>query len=98
MIGGWFIGDFEPSAYQTDQFEVCYKQHPKGEKWDAHYHKRATEINLLISGTMKINDKLIEAGSIFIIEPYCVSEPTFLEDCTLVVVKTVSDPEDRYVV
>lgn len=98
MIGGWFIGNFEPSAYKTDQFEVCYKVHPKGEKWDAHYHKRATEINLLISGKMKINDKVIKAGSIFTIEPYYISAPEFLEDCALVVVKTVSDTQDKYVV
>jgi hypothetical protein len=30
MKGGWFIGDFQPTAFKTDQFEVCYKHHTKG--------------------------------------------------------------------
>ena len=69
MIGGWFIGDFEPTVFKTDQFEVCYKQHYKGEVWDNHYHKVATEINYLIRGEMKINDTLLSQGDIFLIEP-----------------------------
>ena len=57
MKGGWFIGNFEPTAYKTEQFEVCYKHHTKGEKWDAHYHKAGTEINYLVSGKMTIQNK-----------------------------------------
>ena len=34
MKGGWFVGNFSPSAFQTEGFEVCYKKHHKGEKWD----------------------------------------------------------------
>ena len=33
MFKGWFIGDFEPTAYKSKDFEVCYRVHPKGEKW-----------------------------------------------------------------
>lgn len=98
MIGGWFVGDFIPSAYRTKDFEVCYKHHPKGEKWDTHYHKKATEINLLVKGRIKINDIIIEEGSIFVIEPFYTSAPEFLDDCELVVVKTVSDKNDKYLV
>ena len=39
MKDGWFIGNFKPTAYQTQQFEVCYKKHKKGEDWALHYHK-----------------------------------------------------------
>lgn len=96
MIGGWFVGNFSPTAYEA-KFEVCYKQHKKDEKWDTHYHKKATEINLLISGKMMINNIVINAGQIFVIEPYYVSSPIFLEDCSLVIVKTVSDKNDKYI-
>jgi len=48
MDGGWFIGDFEPSVLRTSDFEVCYKEHKKGEDWPRHYHKEATEYNLLL--------------------------------------------------
>ena len=28
--GGWFVGNFNPSAYKTDAVEVCYKKHAQG--------------------------------------------------------------------
>lgn len=97
MVGHWFVGMFEPSAYQAN-FEVCYKKHSKGEYWQEHYHKVATEINLLIKGKMRINGIEVNSGEIFIIEPYYVSFPEFLEDCELVIVKTVSSPKDKYLI
>ena len=98
MVGGWFVGDFEPSSYKTKDFEVCYKYHSKGEIWDTHYHKKATEINLLVKGSMKINGVTLKEGLIFIIDPFYISTPEFLEDCELVVIKTVSDQNDKYLV
>lgn len=98
MKDGWFIGDFEPSVFKTSDFEVCYKHHYKGEKWDKHYHKKSTEINLLISGSMMINDTLIKEGQIFVIETFYVAKPTFLEDCSLVIIKTPSEPGDKIII
>ena len=40
----------------------------------------------------------MESGDIFVIKPFYVSEPEFLEDCALVIVKTVSDTNDKYIV
>lgn len=96
MIGGWFIGDFSPSVLQTKEFEVCYKVHPKGEKWDTHFHKEATEINYLIEGKMKVCGDIILPGDIFVIDPFEVSAPEFLEDCKLIVVKIPSVIGDKY--
>jgi mannose-6-phosphate isomerase-like protein (cupin superfamily) len=98
MVGGWFVGNFEPAALQTDTFEVCYKHHKEGEVWDTHYHKEAIEVNLLVKGTMFINDMKIVAGEIFVIPPYYVSAPVFASDCELVVIKTPSIKGDKYVV
>ena len=94
--GGWFIGDFQPAAYHTKDFEVCHKIHPKGEEWPEHYHKVATEINMLIKGRMTIDDHIFEAGDVFVIEPDETVDPTFLEDCELIVVKTPSLTYDKY--
>ena len=96
MIGGWFVGDFEPSALRTKDFEVCYKFHPKGEEWPTHYHKIATEINYLISGKMTIQGKTLQTGDIFILEPSEIADPCFLEDCELIVVKSPSVIGDKY--
>jgi len=90
MKGGWFVGNFEPSAYKTDQFEVSYKFHSQGEKWDFHYHTQITEINYLVKGQMMIQNTLLNTGDIFVLEPYEIADPEFITDCELVVVKTPS--------
>lgn len=94
--GGWFVGDFKPSVYKTDQFEVCYKFHKKDEKWPTHYHKVATEITYLARGTMIIQGRILEAGNIFILHPGEVANPIFLTDCEVVIIKTPSIPGDKY--
>jgi len=96
MAGGWFIGDFAPVAHKTAAFEVCYKQHKKGEHWPRHYHEIATEINYLIRGQMRINGLLLNEGDIFVIEPMEISDPEFITDCELIIVKTPSIPGDKY--
>jgi mannose-6-phosphate isomerase-like protein (cupin superfamily) len=98
MTGGWFVGDFSPTAFTTNGFEVCYKKHYAGEHWDTHYHKEATEINLLVKGRMRINNVEINAGEIFVIPPYYVSKPEFIQDCELVIIKTPSVIGDKYIV
>jgi len=96
MYRGWFVGNFTPSVFKTDQFEVGVLFHPKGEKWPKHYHKEAVEINVLISGKMIINEKLLSSGNIFLIEKNEIADPEFLEDCTIVCVKSPSILGDKY--
>ena len=31
MIGGWFIGDFDPSVWKTSAFEVAVKEYKSGD-------------------------------------------------------------------
>lgn len=93
---GWFVGNFTPTAYSTEKFEVAYKIHHKGEPYASHYHKIVVEINYLIRGKMKINDIEINAGEIFVIHPNEIAAPFFLEDCELVVVKAPSVTGDKY--
>lgn len=98
MKRGWYIGNFSPSALVTKQFEVCYTTHKKGELWEKHYHKVATEITLVIRGTMKINDTIYKQGDIIVIHPNEVADSSFIEDTELVIVKTPSDVNDKYVI
>ena len=98
FIGGWFIGSFEPSLHKTKSVEVSVKKHPKGEIWDAHYHKIATEYNCVIEGSVEIDGKLYKKGEIFVVPPEKVVDPNFLEDCTIVCVKLPGEPNDKYVV
>jgi quercetin dioxygenase-like cupin family protein len=96
MMRGWFIGNFEPSLYKTDQFEVGYLTHKKDEVWKAHYHALSTEYNYLIRGKMIIQGVELNAGDLFVFEPGEIANPVFLEDCELIVVKTPSIPSDKY--
>lgn len=96
--GGWFIGNFEPSAFKTEGFEVCFKHHVKGEKWDTHYHKVGTEINYLVKGKMKIQDIVLNEGDVFVLYPYEVADPEFLDDCTVLIIKTPSVPGDKFII
>jgi len=98
MTKGWFVGDFSPSVFKTKEFEVCYRIHPAGEKWENHYHKEAVEINLLISGKMTMLGKTLNSGDIFVVKPYEVANPCFIEDCAIVCVKTPSVIGDKYIV
>lgn len=93
---GWFIGNFNPSILKTDQFEVGYLCHKKGEVWPKHYHALAIEYSLLIKGKMVIRGTEINEGDIFALEPYEVADPEFLEDCYVLVVKFPSVIGDKY--
>jgi len=96
--GGWYVGNFEPSCYRTQEFEVGYKLHKKGEKWDAHYHEKITEINFLISGKMTIQNIELNSGDVFVIYPNEIADPIFLEDCYLCIIKTPSITDDKILV
>jgi quercetin dioxygenase-like cupin family protein len=93
---GWFVGDFDPSIHQTKEFEVGVLTHKKGEKWASHYHKQSREINLLLEGSMLMHGIEIHKGSIFVLEPWEVADPIFLEDCKVLVIKTPSIKGDKY--
>jgi quercetin dioxygenase-like cupin family protein len=98
MKGGWFVGDFLPTAYQTSAFEVSLKVHPKGEQWEWHYHEHLTEVNLLIRGLMTIQWRTLVDGDIFVLDPGEIADPVFLADCEIVCVKVPSVPGDKVVV
>jgi hypothetical protein len=98
MIGGWYIGNFAPAAYNTIEFEVGILKHKKGEQWPTHYHEHCTEINYLLEGEMTIGDKMLVGPTIFVLEPKEIADPVFITDCMLVVVKTPSIPGDKIVI
>lgn len=93
---GWLIGDFTPSLLRTKDFEVGILRHKKDEVWPKHYHRLADEYNILISGKMTINSSEINEGDVFHIEKNEISEPKFLTDCIVLVIKVPSAIGDKY--
>lgn len=97
MFRGWYVGNFEPSAYKTTDFEAGYLLHKKGEQWDVHYHKFMTEVNFLVKGKMILNDIELTEGDIFLIDKKEIACPIFLEDCYIFVLKIPSVPGDKII-
>ena len=86
MIGGWFIGNFEPSLFKTNDCEVAVKRYNKGD-------------TVIINGRVKMNGIEYGAGSIITMEPNEVTDFECLEDGTVnVVVKIPGANNDKYVV
>jgi quercetin dioxygenase-like cupin family protein len=96
MFKGWFVGDFNPTAFSTNQCEVAVKTYKEGDSDAAHYHKLAHEITLVLNGTVSMLDQTWQSGDIVVIEPGEVSSFTALTDATLVVVKVPGAKDDKY--
>ena len=98
MKGGWFIGNFEPSLYQTNDCEVAVKSYHKGAKEEPHFHKIATEYTVIVSGKVRMFDTIYEAGDIVIVEPGEATGFEALEDSVNVVVKIPGANHDKYLI
>lgn len=98
MTKGWFVGNFDPTLYRTNDVEVAVKTYRAGEHESAHYHKLATEITVIISGRVKMCDMEFQAGDIIVIEPGDVTAFTALTDTVNAVVKIPGVNNDKYVV
>lgn len=96
MKKGWFVGDFEPTAFKTKSAEVALRFFKQGEETQDHYHKVATEVNLVVDGIMLINGKRMHPGSIFVLEPGERSHAVFEQDTVLVIFKEPSAKGDKY--
>ncbi len=96
MIGGWFIGDFEPSVFRTKEFEVAIKKYSAGDKEPRHMHKVAVEFTVIVSGRVKMNSEEYGEGDIICIIPNESSDFEVLEDTVTVVVKKPSVAGDKY--
>ena len=94
-IGGWFIGDFEPTFLKTNQFEVCLKRYRKGETEPLHYQLTALEITLIISGTARMGDEVLQTNEAIMLEPFEAYDFEALTDVILVAIKTPSIPSDK---
>ena len=98
MVRGWFVGNFEPTLYRTNDVEVAVKEYKAGDYEDAHYHKIATEITVVMSGRIKMFEREFESGDIVVAEPDDVTRFDALTDAVLTVVKLPGANNDKYLV
>jgi mannose-6-phosphate isomerase-like protein (cupin superfamily) len=96
MTRGWFIGNFLPTLWSTKEFEVAIQRYEKGDFEKPHVHKIATEINVIIEGSVSMNDIIYNKNDIITIEPGEKIEFKSITDSTLVVVKIPCVIGDKY--
>lgn len=96
MINGWFVGDFEPCAWKSKDFEVAVKYYKKGQCEAKHYHKVATEITLIIQGRVRMGGVEFREGQIVLLEPCKSVDFIALTDAITAVVKVPSAKNDKF--
>jgi len=96
MVKGWFVGNFEPTLVKTNDVEVAVKSYKKGDAEDTHYHKIATEITVIVSGKVKMNNIVYTQGDIITIEPNESTNFEALENTVCTVVKYPGTSDDKY--
>lgn len=96
MVKGWFIGNFSPTLYRTNDVEVAVKSYKKGSTENSHYHKLATEFTVIIEGKARMSGQILTPGAIVRIDPFVVTDFEALTDVTTVVVKLPGANNDKY--
>ena len=96
MFKGWFIGDFEPSLYKTNDVEVGVKFYHEGDYQPSHFHKIATEFTVILDGKVEMNGIVYESGSILKILPNESTDFKALTNVKTVVVKIPGATNDKF--
>ena len=98
MVKGWFVGNFEPSPYKTNDVEVAVKRYRAGDYEAAHYHKIATELTVITRGRVRMNGTEYGEGDIIVMEPREITDFEAVTDAENVVVKIPGASNDKYIV
>ena len=93
---GWLVGDFEPSLLKTKEIEVAIQTYNKGDEEPQHFHKKGTEISLMVSGSASFNDQVLNEGEGLIIYPNQSNIFKAVTDCKVLVIKYPSKPNDKF--
>ena len=96
MVRGWFVGDFEPSVFKTNQVEVGIKHYKAGTVEPRHFHMLSTEITVIVSGLVRINSIEYGERSIVVVEPQERTTFESITDSVTAVVKIPGSINDKY--
>lgn len=96
MFKGWFIGNFEPSLFKTNDVEVGVKKYKRDEFENSHFHKIATEFTVVISGIVEMNGVQYGENDIIKILPGVSTNFKAITDVVTVVVKLPGANNDKY--
>lgn len=98
FIKGWVVGNFEPSLFQTDEFEVAVKNYKAGDYEESHFHNIATEWTIICKGKVEMNGKEFIEGDVITIQPGEATDFKVIEDTITTVIKIPCVSGDKYLV
>lgn len=93
---GWFVGDFEPTLWKTNDVEVAVKHYDVGDYDEKHYHKIATEITIIADGMVRMNGQIYTKGDVIVIEPGEATDFKVLHPTITTVIKFPCVKGDKY--
>jgi hypothetical protein len=96
MIKGWFIGQFEPTLFHSKDVEVAIKKYKKGDTEVRHHHRVATEITVIVSGKVWMNEQIYKEDDIIVIEPFESTDFIALSNSITAVVKMPGTLNDKF--
>lgn len=96
FIKGWLVGDFEQSIIKNKDVEVGVKYYNSGDKESKHVHLITDEYTIVLSGKIKMNDMEYCKKDIIYIQKGTFSKFECLENAIILVIKTPSNPKDKY--
>ena len=95
FTNGWFLGNFEPSLFKSPDFEICVKNFKKGEVEAAHFQRIATEVTVVLSGSVRMGEHVLQVDDILTIYKDEICDFEALTDCKVLGVKFPSLPDDK---
>lgn len=101
---GWFFGHFmEDELLKNDAVEIAWQDisNLKPTPGDKHYHKLSVEINIVLSGTVRLTingeRKTVAQGEFYVIYPYTEVEAVEADNNThLIIIRAPSLKGDKY--
>jgi hypothetical protein len=95
FIGGWLVGDFEPTLFENCHVEVGVKFFVSGNTELEHAQIKATEITIIHRGRVRIGQTTLEAGDVLVVHPGEFADFEALSDGSLTCIKFPSIPSDK---
>jgi hypothetical protein len=95
FVKGWLVGNFEPSLFRNETLEVGVKYFEAGQREASHKQLVATEITVVISGSVILGGETFQQGDIVVIQPGEFADFQSVTDSALVVLKFPSIPDDK---
>uniref|UniRef100_UPI001359AD96 cupin domain-containing protein n=1 Tax=Rhodovarius lipocyclicus TaxID=268410 RepID=UPI001359AD96 len=80
----------------SDACEVAVRTYKAGESEALHMHKVATEVTMVLSGTVRMAGREWNAGDIIVLEPGEATDFEAVTDAVNVVVKVPGALNDKY--